>query len=255
MKIRILILVFSLAILSGCRSDADDPDSQMDQRLESADVDDSEGLDETDSLIVLDVFEDSLHIGRSGKNKVVSTLLRCPDSTYVVTEFFSREGEVWKLKNHYEIRQIGPADPFFMTEDYTNDGFPDYLYQGLQAARLRNLVFRLFLYSSSGDSLVCIHNSTSYPNLEYNETLDCISSYAFTGTWHQSFHRIQGDSLATFARITMESVDSIGVYEVSPEGEFILLKRTANDYEPYPYFSNYNPLVVYETGEQESEVQ
>lgn len=202
---------------------------------------------EQDSII--EIFIDSTTIGNKGKNKLTAIAKGNPDSTYILIDFYSKKNNEWVLKNHYEymISRITGIDPFIA--DYNNDGFKDFNYSAGIAARGSNNIRRLFVYNPTTDSLMLIKNSTNYPNMVYNETLDCIDVLIFTGSFSQSFLRIEEDTLFEFADIYYNGRNII-VSEFDESGNETVILNDSISAEEFQYgmrYKNYKPLIKYET--------
>ncbi len=134
-----------------------------------------------DTAELAEFFVDSLNIGRPTYNKLEHSYYRTTDSFYVVINFYSKKGNKWVLKNHYELLKDGVLACDVNISDYTNDGFNDITYVSVIAARGANEVRTLLVYDKKTDRLVHIKNSDSYPNLQYNKKLNCIDAFLVYG--------------------------------------------------------------------------
>lgn len=204
-----------------------------------------------DSIVVVETFEDSLKIGRKGKNKLTTKLYRSKGGVYGWTfyiniEFFSHQKDNWVLRNQFEFEKDGLSDIDPKLSDFNNDSLLDFNYKAITAARGANNVRRLFIYSVQGDSLIVIKNSPMYPNMVYNEELDCIDAQLFHGCSSQVFLKIEGDSLRELAWINFDYPNGYSVTEIDELGNEKEIERdTSNQYGCVTRFVNYNPLIEY----------
>lgn len=109
------------------------------------------------------------------------------------------------------------------------------------AARGGNIVQTLILFSHKNNSLKWIKNSENFPNLMYNEKLDCVDACILTGGQTTIFLKIENDSLKEFAnvdqrdgRITVEIIDG--------NGQRKEIQSIKDKNESFDRFINYNPI-------------
>jgi len=109
------------------------------------------------------------------------------------------------------------------------------------AARGGNIVQTLILFSPKNKSLNWIKNSEDFPNLMYNEKLDCIDACILTGGQRTCFLEIENDSLKEFAnvdqrdgKITAEILDEYGNWKE--------IHNIKDEPEGFDRFINFNPI-------------
>jgi hypothetical protein len=187
-------------------------------------------------------FSDSLTIGQKSNSKVELSYYHSEDSNYVVIQFYSLSSQGWALKNNFQFDKDGPSgcDPHI--SDFNNDGFNDFTYISMNAARGANEVRQLFIYDHKGNQLICMKNSNEFPNMLYNKHLNCIDAFLVYGGCSTVFLRIQGDSLAPFA-----SVDLFGgltISEYDKNGNETIIGQDSTNKAGYIRYKNYRPLEV-----------
>ena len=204
--------------------------------------------DSTDTEII-ETFVDSLNIGVKGKCKIELKKHRINYDNYILIKFYVKgrnsikENESWMIQNEYsyETNAIMEFQPSI--SDFNNDNFNDITFISGSAVRGSNEVRRLFIYDYNKKKLLSILNSEDYPNMLYNEELDCIDSFIVTGTTTTVFAKILGDSLKTFAYVHND-MDFNTIYLVNKEGiERELYKVKSEDI--YIRHKNYKPLIEY----------
>lgn len=200
----------------------------------------------TDSVIRVEYFVDSVRIGQRDKNKIEITNYQVNDSNYVVINFYSLfENKHWKLKQTFNFGKDGftGCDP--LISDFNNDNFNDFTYISASAARMSNEVRKLFIYDSLKDELILIKNSEDYPNMLYNKELNCIDSFLIHGGTSTIFLKIIGDSLNEFASV--HNNDFRIIYKTDNAGNRTLIKKKkTNGRGIWIRYKNYNPLKAYE---------
>lgn len=158
----------------------------------------------------LESFSDSAKIGVPFRNKIEiksyrhaegSTVERL-EGSIVEIKFYARTKEKgWKLKQSFEFDKNSLIDCDPQIVDFNNDGFKDVTYISNVAARGANEVRTLFIYNKTRDELVHIKNSEDYPNMEYNNRLNCIDAWLFHGATTTVFLKLEGHVLKEFARV------------------------------------------------------
>lgn len=109
------------------------------------------------------------------------------------------------------------------------------------AARGGNNMQSLILFSSTDKSLKWIKNSERYPNLIYNEKLDCIDSCILTGGQTTYFLKIKGDSLNEFASVDQR--DGRVIAEVlDVNGKWKEIANINDDPEGFDRFIDFDPI-------------
>ena len=193
---------------------------------------------------IIEAFADSLNIGKKGKTKIELIKLRVFDDFYVIVKFYTQGPNYWYHQNTYlyECTALMSFEPNI--SDFNNDKFNDITFISATAARGVNEVRRLFIYDDSEKKLTSIVNSESYPNMLYNQELDCIDAFLVTGGSSTVFARIEGDSLKEFARVHNDNYRT--VYEVDRFGKKQLLRKdTIINLDTYVRYINFKPLKAY----------
>ena len=85
-------------------------------------------------------------------------------------------------------------------------------------------------------------NSDHYPNLQYNELLNCVDAWLVYGGSSTVFLKIEKDSLREFAGVSLEE-NQREIYIIDKKGKRKTLKKEfVKDLEVYTRYQNYNPL-------------
>lgn len=241
-----LILMSSLLLLASCqvRRDAD-----------SLDAPGPISTAETEPIIVeptprevLESHSNRSIVGTPGRNKIEIEVVKngawrgYHPTNLGLVRFYSlrRDGE-WELRQTFAIDDdaIEGADPKY--EDFNNDGLRDTTFISGQAARGANVRRTLLIYDKTSDNLVHVGNSADYPNLEYDRTLKCITSWMFSGSTTTVFLRLQGDTLQAFASV--DEADYITVTKISPNGDRMVISRTKNRHpDDFIRYSTFDPV-------------
>lgn len=189
-------------------------------------------------------FVDSVNVGRRSRNKVEVFRYRSSDSTYVDIHFYTRKSDEWVLNQTIHILKDGITSCDTKLSDFNNDRLNDMTIVSSVAVRGANEVRRLFIYDKTTDRLIEMKNSESYPNMLYNEELNCIDAFLVYGGSSTVFLRVSGDSLREFARVVAS--DGLTVSELDEVGnERVIFQDTA--YEAgYVRFKTYKPLKLYD---------
>jgi hypothetical protein len=221
------LLIIPLLLLIGCKKDVSVKSTERQVASDS----------------ITQVFIDSTHIGVKGKYKLELKRISSKDSIYADIHFFEKKDTKWIEKQHFTFEQddVAGCDPEY--KDFNNDGFNDFTYVPILAARGANEVRSLFIFDPELSILRYMKNSRNYPNLEYNKELDCIDAFAVYGGSSSEFLKIEKDSLRQFARIDL--FDGYReVYKIDKTGKETLIKR-----DPYESsqirFKNFDPLEEY----------
>lgn len=185
-------------------------------------------------------FADSCNIGRKALDKIEIARYSTPDSAYVVTRFYAKQQNGWRLRNEYKLQQDESLSVDPQLSDFNRDGFNDVTYESVRAARGANEVRKLFIYDQTNDRLIYIKNSEDYPNMRYNKELNCIDAFLVSGCNVTVFLKIEKDSLRELADVDQCDVLTVTTYDRKGKGKVILRKKT-NRFD-MTRFKNYRPL-------------
>ena len=198
----------------------------------------------TEAPQVGEYFVDSLTIGRKSFNKVELSMYRTPDSVFVIIKFYTKQKDAWLLKNSFHFLKDPITSCSAALSDFNHDGLCDLTYQSSIAARGANDIRRLFIYDKKSDELIFIKNSDKYPNLLYNEKLDCIDAFLVHGYSTTVFLKLEGDHLREFASVDLSEGLTVWVYDKNGKGK-IIRQDSTNEGSQVRY-KNFRPLEVNE---------
>jgi hypothetical protein len=147
---------------------------------------------------------DSLSLGKTGQFKITIRQTRKNlNEVFVEFELFENRSDKWVKKQNYKAQKDGITPLDLKFSDFNGDHFNDMTFKSGIAARGANELRSLFLFNKTKGKLIEIKNSTSYPNLLYNNELNCIDSWAIYGGSSTYFLRIENDSLKAFAEVQL----------------------------------------------------
>lgn len=188
----------------------------------------------------LEVFSDEKRIGQKRKNRVEMQCIDRGGGVIAKLDFFSRsdDGNWFKRQTFSWVKDnLMGCSPEVI--DLNNDGFGDLTFVSSTAARGANEVRTLLVYDKNLDKLIHIKNSESYPNLDYNKKLDCITSMMFHGSSTTVFLRIEGDELKDFASVNTGAELTVSVLKGDRWVETYRRKMDIEDI--YTRYSTYDP--------------
>ena len=187
---------------------------------------------------------DSIHIGQSGKNKIEITQFLGDSISYVVINFYTKsDNDKWTLNQTFTFDKDLISYCDMQITDFNNDGLGDMTYISAIAARGANEIRKLFIYDKNIDKLICLKNSEYFPNLRYNEKLNCINAFRVYAGCSTDFLKIQSDSLKMFASVAVMH-EYYWVHEYDEFGNEKTIEEGKYEGEPYPLFENYKPLEI-----------
>jgi len=193
-------------------------------------------------------FVDSTQVGKEGSHKI-EILTHENDSTkdcfvkiFCYKRYKGGEKKDWWLScNEFIFDGVMLSEPEI--SDYNNDGYNDFAYESLYAARSANIVRKLFIYDPENDEFIYIKNSENFPNLAYNKELNCITSLMVYGCYATVFLTLQNDSLKRFASVELCGNGELTVNEFDKYGNEKMIKHEMNnDFNLIDPFKNYKPL-------------
>lgn len=194
---------------------------------------------------VLDeTFTDSTKVGIKGKFKLTVEQFKTDqsDSAYVEINLFEKRNNKWIIQQKLEYfkDEINNCDA--QLNDFNNDGFNDLTFQSSVAARGANEIRKLLIFNPSKKEFVLMKNSDNYPNLQYNELLNCVDAWLVYGGSSTVFLKIEKDSLREFAGVSLDN-DNREIYIIDKKGRRKTVKKEiVKDLEVYTRYKNYNPL-------------
>ena len=189
----------------------------------------------------LDKNVDTINFGIKNKNKIEVYRIATEQNVFVKIYLYEKNTIQWKLKDSLIVEGEGVNDLNLEISDFNNDKYNDIIFTSGMAARGGNVVQTLILFSKENKKLKLIKNSTNFPNLMYNEKLDCIDALILTGGQTTYFLKITNDSLKEFAnvdqrdgRIISKVLDKNGKWK-----EIIDIKDIPDGFDR---FINFNPI-------------
>jgi len=172
--------------------------------------------------------------------------IRNDAGVYVDIELFKRVNNKWTMIQEFSEEKDGISSLSPKVVDMNNDGAQDVLFQTATAARGANVVKTLFIFDTLNYKLVKIRNSSYYPNLQYNEKLNCLDAHMFYAGSTTVFLKIVKDTLQEFANVSIMN-QYLSIEKIYPDGTHKILNeiKVKNfKYGDYDRFSNYNPLTL-----------
>ncbi|MCC6724975.1 MAG: hypothetical protein IT258_10730 [Saprospiraceae bacterium] len=101
----------------------------------------------------------------------------------------------------------------------------------------------MFIYDDNLNQLIFIKNSDEYPNLQYNELLNCVDSWAISSGSSTSFLSIEKDSFRMFAQVVAMDGE-LDVYTYDKNGvPKLMLDKAIEEEDVFTRYKNYKPLV------------
>jgi hypothetical protein len=235
-------ILFFLFLIFGCNNPKEKK-SLILVKKEDSKIVKKDSVIEINEIVLRENFVDSTNIGVKGKYKVELNSYNNMDSTYVEIKFSEKENNQWFQKQKIVLPKDGviSCDPKII--DFNNDKLNDFTFQSSVAARGANELRTLLIFEKATRKLKLITNSANYPNLQYNEVLNCIDSWMVYGGTSTVFLKIDQDSLREFAGV--ELYDGYReIYLINKKGEHKTLKKEKiKDLEIYTRFKNFNPLI------------
>lgn len=197
---------------------------------------------DTAKAVLDETFTDSTQVGIKGKFKLTVNQFRSDDSTYVEIHLFEKRDNKWSIKQKLEYLKDGITNCDAELTDFNNDGFNDLTFQSSVAARGANEIRKLLIFDPSKKEFVLMKNSDHYPNLQYNELLNCVDAWMVYGGSSTVFLKVEKDSLREFAGVSLDNNDR-EIYIVDKKGKQKTIKKEfVKDLEVYTRYKNYNPL-------------
>jgi hypothetical protein len=194
----------------------------------------------------IEQFSDDQRIGRRGKNKIEIECFSLDDNRFAEMKFYTRsEYGAWFEVQSFRFDKDGVTDCDPVVEDFNNDGFKDFTYQSIVAARGANEVRKLFIYDKDRDELIYIRNSEDYPNMVYNKRLHCIDAWLFHAATTTVFLKIDGDELKEFATVNtgLELIAEV----VDKDGKSrVISRKKMKEADVYTRYIDFKPVTPYQ---------
>lgn len=192
--------------------------------------------------VLEEAFTDSTQVGTKGKFKLIVNQFRTDDSTYVEINLFEKRNNKWIIQQNLEYLKDGVTNCEPELKDFNNDGFNDLTFKSSVAARGANEIRKLLIFNPSKKKFILMKNSDHYPNLQYNELLNCVDAWLVYGGSSTVFLKIEKDSLREFAGVSLDNNDR-EIYIIDKKGKRKTVKKEiVKDLEVYTRYKNYNPL-------------
>lgn len=189
------------------------------------------------------VFTDSVSLGKPGQFKVsIVQKVNADDETWVTIDLAIKSDGAWVKSESFQIQKDPITSPDVILSDFNNDGFKDITFTSGHAARSDNQIRTLYLFDNPTGKLKWIQNATDFPNLRYNDELNCLDAWLLYGGSTTVFLKIEGDSLKEFAGVDLHD-DTRTVYEIDEEGNRnILQTEKVKDLDVNTRYKTYKPL-------------
>lgn len=236
------IILFFLFLIFGCNNPKEKKSLILVKKEESTTIK-KDSVKEINEIVLRERFTDSTNIGIKGQYKIELNSYNNMDSTYVEIKLSEKQYNYWLQKQKIVLPKDGvvSCDPKII--DFNNDKLNDFTFISSIAARGANEIRTLLIFEKATGKLKLITNSNNYPNLQYNEVLNCIDTWMVYGGTSTVFLKIDQDSLREFAGV--ELYDGYReIYLVDKKGKHKTLKKEKiKDLEVYTRFKNFNPLI------------
>lgn len=231
-----ILIIYVLILAIGCRDSKTIEEKAVKTELRN--------IIREKTLQVEEHYIDSTNIGTSKKYKIDFKKIRTTDSVYVQIQFYEKQQSKWGLKQNLEYPKDGilSCDPEFI--DYNNDGLKDFTFISSIAARGANQIRKLFIFDSKRGILQEIKNAENFPNLSYNEELDCVDAFRVYGGSQSVFAKIESDTLREFANVELFD-ERIIITIIDRDGKQKIIRNEKYEEGTYKRFKNYNPLIEY----------
>jgi hypothetical protein len=203
------------------------------------------------SATVNESVVDSVALGVAGQYKIDIRQMRNEDDEVTVAfELFRKQERNWEKIQSFTMQKDPITSLGISFADFNNDGYNDMTFVSGAAAQSANEIRTLFIFDKTAAQLTHILNSSEYPNLRYNATLDCVDAWLRYGGSSTVFLKIDGDSLREFGGIDLFE-DTRTIYEVDENGiRSVLQKDEIDGLDADMRYKNYYPAIPDSTTEQ-----
>ncbi|UTN06132.1 hypothetical protein L0669_09490 [Flavobacterium bizetiae] len=237
-----ILLVLLFSIISCSQKSKEQSVSLPKKVITKKEIIKPETKTDTTKTILEEAFTDSTQVGTKGKFKLTVNQFRTDDSTYVEINLFEKRNNKWITQQNLEYLKDGVTNCEPELNDFNNDGFNDLTFKSSVAARGANEIRKLLIFNPSKKEFVLMKNSDNYPNLQYNELLNCVDAWLVYGGSSTVFLKIEKDSLREFAGVSLDN-DNREIYIIDKKGKRKTVKNEiVKNLEVYTRYKNYNPL-------------
>lgn len=227
---RITIIILLVSIILSCKRKI-----TITQEINTSPV--IENLEINDTV---EIFIDSINFGKKLNNKIEIYKVGEDQMTYAKIFLSDKINEKWIIKDSLSVECDRINGLNALISDFNNDKQNDLLFTSGTAARGGNVIQTLVLFSEKG-KLNWIKNSDNFPNLMYNEKLNCLDALIFTGGLTTIFLNIKNDSLVDFASVDQRD-GRISVEIKDSQGNWKEIENLKDNSEDMKRFINYKPL-------------
>ena len=203
---------------------------------------------ESDANKIVESFSDDSKIGRSGRNRIQIDIAESggsdagykPNNLAIIKFYSLNTSKEWVLKQTIEVESHALMNAQPMIEDFNNDKLKDVTFISNTAARGANEVRTLLIYDKIKDVLILIKNSEDYPNLAYNNILNCIDAWLFHGATTTVFLKLEDNLLREFASVETGAERVVTLTDINGKTQIIRREKMAED-DIYTRYRSFNP--------------
>ncbi|MFD1605081.1 XAC2610-related protein [Flavobacterium artemisiae] len=189
-----------------------------------------------------ETFADSTKIALPGKYKIEIEQTENDTLMTVYFKLFQKENNKWKLTQNYALSKESAIPLLTEIKDFNNDGLNDFTINYFAAARGANEIRKLFIFSKKENKFIEIKNSDDYPNLAYNEKLNCIDALSVYGGTTTTFLKLNKNTLTEFAKVDFDD-GKVESYLIRNNVETKLHSETYKGSSDFMIrFINYDPI-------------
>ena len=187
-------------------------------------------------------FSDSQTFVKAGRYKINVVQKNSAEFSTVYFMMYKKSKSSWiKIQEGNFRKESSFPLTVDTSEDLNNDGYGDLKISFAQAVRGSNSIEKVLMFDPRKQQLVEILNSQEYPNLHYNQSRNCLSSYAFYGGTSTYFLKIKKNMLEEFGRVDYSN-DTVQSFRIINGKEILLQKRSYKSTDAAVFFSDFDPL-------------
>jgi hypothetical protein len=248
MKLKIAIISLLLIVIS-CNSKINDTKEDTVINLDCLKT--NKKIKPVNSALILkedepgeqeEAFADSTKIAKPGNYKIEILQKTIDTSTTVTFSLFQKNGNHWNNVQIFNLKKDCSVPMLTEIKDFNNDGYNDLTIHYSTAARGANDIRKLFIFLKNKNKFIEVKNSDQYPNLFYNNKLNCICALSVYSGFTTHFLQLKKDSLAEFAKV--DCVDGeVQSYLVKNDKQILLKSKKYDGENDFMItFSNYDPI-------------